>query len=258
MTFNYRFDFGLGAAEDGYTKVTAQTCYEKMIGYGFSSTDKVNAKDRGGNQPLRRDFCIPQNSCFLVDVPDGTYSVSILLGDELADTETTVKAGEGRMMVNKQRTVPGHFVWVRFAVWVTDGRLKLIFSGLAPRINAMEITAAPQTCTLFLAGDSTVTDQPADGYPYTGWGQMLPQYLKADAAVANYALSGRSSKSFIREGHLDAIWSKIKPYDYLLIQFAHNDQKYGEDRYTEPFTTYKETLKRYIEGPGNGRHSLSS
>ena len=192
MTFNYRFDFGLGAAEDGYTKVTAHAVM-KMIGYGFSSTDKVNAKDRGGNQPLRRDFCIPQNSCFLVDVPDGTYSVSILLGDELADTETTVKAGEGRMMVNKQRTVPGHFVWVRFAVWVTDGRLKLIFSGLAPRINAMEITAAPQTCTLFLAGDSTVRMSLLMA-THTGWGQMLPQYLKADAAVANYALSGRSSQ----------------------------------------------------------------
>lgn len=73
-------------------------------------------------------------------------------------------------------------------------------------------------------------------------------FVKQDAAVANYAKSGRSSKSFIGEGILDRIWSRIKPYDYLLVQFGHNDQKNDEERHTDPFTTYKETLKLYIEG----------
>jgi len=250
MPQQFRFDFGTGTCppEDGYTKITPNHVYDVSVGYGFTRTERVNAKDRLEPGALRRDFCIPLDTVFQVDVPDGTYKVSVLLGDEIADTDTTIKAGEGRLMVHKQRTQPGHFVRASFSVWVTDGRLKLAFSGMAPRINALDIDTVPQACTIFLAGDSTVTDQPADGYPYAGWGQMLPMFIKADAAVANYALSGRSSLSFIREGVLDTIWSKIKPYDYLLIQFGHNDQKYGEDRYTEPSTTYKETLKIYIDG----------
>lgn len=248
MTQGYQFDFGTGTPEEGYTKITPQNRYEKSVGFGFSNTERVNAKDRKESGPLRRDFCIPLDTSFIVDVPDGIYKVSVLLGDEIAETDTTIKTGEGRLIVHKQRTGPGHFIRTSFSLWVTAGSLKLTFSGLAPRINAMEIEPAPQTCTLFLAGDSTMTDQPSDGYPYAGWGQMFPLFVKADAVVANYALSGRSSKSFIREGILDTIWSKIKPYDYLLVQFGHNDQKYGEERYTEPFTTYKETLKVYIDG----------
>jgi lysophospholipase L1-like esterase len=248
MTQSYRFDFGTVAPAEGYTKVTPQTVYDTALGYGFNQTQKVNAKDRVEPGALRRDFCIPLDTAFLLDVADGTYKVSVLLGDQIAATETTIKAGEGRLMVCKQRTSAGSFARVSFSVWVTGGRLKLAFTGLAPRINALEVEPAPQACTLFLAGDSTVTDQPDDGYPYAGWGQMLPMFVKADAAVANYALSGRSSKSFIREGVLDTIWSNIKPYDYLLIQFGHNDQKHDEERNTEPFTTYKETLKIYIDG----------
>ncbi|MCK9862838.1 GDSL-type esterase/lipase family protein [Paenibacillus sp. ATY16] len=248
MTRNYRFDFGTGTPAEGYTKITPQSVYDSFTGYGFTRTDRINAKDRGEPGALRRDFCIPLDTAFLLDAEDGIYRVSVLLGDEIAETETTIKAGQGRLMVHKQRTAPGSFSRISFSVWVTGGQLKLSFSGLAPRINAMEVEPAPQACTLFLAGDSTVTDQPDDGYPYAGWGQMLPMFVKQDAAVANYALSGRSSRSFISEGVLDQIWSRIKPYDYLLIQFGHNDQKFDEERHTEPFTTYKQTLKTYIDG----------
>ncbi|OCT15563.1 GDSL family lipase [Paenibacillus pectinilyticus] len=248
MIQTYKFDFGVGAPEEGYTKVTPQDGYEKTVGYGFTSVANVYAKVRSEVGPLRRDFCIPVNTSFVVDVPDGTYRVSVLLGDDIAETETSITCGEGRFMLHRQRVSAGHFVRTSFSVWVTEGQLKLTFTGRAPRINAMEIEPAPSVCMLFLAGDSTVTDQPTDGYPYAGWGQMLPLFVKADAAVANYALSGRSSLSFIREGVLDTIWSKIKPHDYLLIQFGHNDQKPDEARYTEPYTTYKQTLQTYIDG----------
>lgn len=248
MTRNYRFDFGTGTPAEGYTKITPQSVYDSFTGYGFTRTDRINAKDRGEPGALRSDFCIPLDTAFLLDAEDGIYRVSVLLGDEIAETETTIKAGQGRLFVHKQRTAPGSFSRISFSVWVTGGQLKLSFSGLAPRINAWEVEPAPQACTIFLAGDSTVTDQPDDGYPYAGWGQMLPMFVKQDAAVANYALSGRSSKSFISEGVLDQIWSRIKPYDYLLIQFGHNDQKFDEERHTEPFTTYKQTLKAYIDG----------
>jgi lysophospholipase L1-like esterase len=250
MNRTFKFDFGPEgvAAAEGYDKVTARTLYSPESGYGFTAAERVNARERGGVAPLHKDFCIPMDAEFVVDVPNGTYQVTALIGDELTVTETTVKAGEGKLMLHKQRTSAGQYARHAFSVWVTDGKLRLSFSGLVPRINALEIEPRDTAVTLFLAGDSTVTDQPADGWPYAGWGQMLPMWFKADVAVANYALSGRSSKSFIGEGHLDKIWDRMKPQDYLLIQFGHNDQKSDEERHTDPFTTYKETLKIYVDG----------
>lgn len=247
---SFQFDFGPAGTEagGGRIRITEASLYEPSIGYGFLPAGRVSAKDRGEPAALKRDFCIPLDAEFQVDVPEGTYQVTALIGDEITRTETTIKAGAGRLMLHKLRTSAGQFVSHMFSVWVTDGKLRLAFSGLAPRINALEIVPRDEAVTLFLAGDSTVTDQPADGWPYAGWGQMITNWFKADVAVANYALSGRSSKSFISEGVLDQIWAKIKPNDYLLIQFGHNDQKFDEERHTDPFTTYKETLKRYIDG----------
>ncbi|WP_159882094.1 rhamnogalacturonan acetylesterase [Paenibacillus puerhi] len=250
MTIQHKFDFGIGEAAEGYIKIGAELGYSTSLGFGFlqQESSRISVKDRGEPDKLRRDFCIPLDAVFRVDVPSGVYTVHALIGDAIIGTETTIKAGCGRLMVRRLRTSAGQFIRHSFSVWVSDGRLELAFSGLAPRINALEIESAPQVRTVFLAGDSTVTDQPADGYPYAGWGQMLPYLLKHDAAVANFALSGRSSKSFIGEGHLDKIWAEIKPHDILMIQFGHNDQKPDEERRTEPETTYKEYLKRYIDG----------
>jgi lysophospholipase L1-like esterase len=250
MSQLYRFDFGTPASgtADGYTKITECSLYDPAVGYGFTTITRINGRDRGEPAPLKRDFIIPLDSSFVVDVPDGTYTVTAVIGDEITVTDTTIKVGEGRLMLHKLQTSAGQFVSYSFSAWVADGKLTLTFSGLAPRINSLDIARNDQICTIFLAGDSTVTDQPTSGWPYAGWGQMLPKWVKHDAAVANYALSGRSSKSFISEGQLDKIWERMKPQDYLLIQFGHNDQKFDEARHTEPFTTYKETLKIYIEG----------
>lgn len=268
---HWKFNFGPGSGSageiEGYLKVSASTIYEEQGGYGFESgslvyekqrlseygmTDTCKENDRNQGQanvsvPLRSSFCIPLKASFIVDVPDGTYQVLLVAGDEWAETITRVKAGEGRLMLPTIHALPGQCAEVRFSVVVRGGKLRLSFSGPAPRINAMEITLANQTMTVFLAGDSTVTDQPESGYPYCGWGQLLPAQFKHDVAVDNHAQSGRSSRSFINEGRLDAILEKMKPEDFLFIQFGHNDEKPGPDRGTEPFTTYKEYLKKYID-----------
>jgi lysophospholipase L1-like esterase len=102
--------------------------------------------------------------------------------------------------------------------------------------------------TLFLAGDSTMADQPADVYPLTGWGQMLHRFVPAEIKVANHAMSGRSSLSFINEGRLDAIMREAEPNDCLIIQFGHNDEKMEDpSRYTDPEVTYPAMLRRYLE-----------
>jgi lysophospholipase L1-like esterase len=82
-----------------------------------------------------------------------------------------------------------------------------------------------------------------------GWGQPLQDYFEpACASVQDKALSGRSSKSFYEEGAWTPIRDALRPNDFVLIQFGHNDEK-SEDaaRYTEPFTTYQSYLTKYID-----------
>ncbi|WP_369180681.1 rhamnogalacturonan acetylesterase [Streptomyces mutabilis] len=103
--------------------------------------------------------------------------------------------------------------------------------------------------TLFIAGDSTAAQKYADAAPETGWGMALPFFLRKDLRVANHAVNGRSSKSFVDEGRLDVVLDAIRPGDFLLVQFAHNDEKEADPtRYTEPWTTYQDHLRLYVEG----------
>ncbi|MFE7272727.1 rhamnogalacturonan acetylesterase [Streptomyces sp. NPDC057623] len=109
--------------------------------------------------------------------------------------------------------------------------------------------AAQRHRTLYIAGDSTAAQKYADAAPETGWGMALPFFLHKQLPVSNHAVNGRSSKSFVDEGRLDVVLAAIQPGDLLLIQFAHNDEKAADPtRYTEPWTTYQDYLRLYIEG----------
>lgn len=102
--------------------------------------------------------------------------------------------------------------------------------------------------TVFVAGDSTAATWPASTAPKAGWGQALSVFLDPHRVrVDNEALSGASSKSFIEVGLLDKILAAIRPGDYLLISFGHNDEK-TDDRHTDPYTTFQEYLMRYVDG----------
>ena len=103
--------------------------------------------------------------------------------------------------------------------------------------------------TVYLAGDSTVSNYSSKLAPRTGWGQVLPEMFDKEVVVSNQAKPGRSSKSFIDEGRLNTILGQIKEGDYLFIQFGHNDEKINNPTlYTKPSTTYKSYLKQYIDG----------
>lgn len=100
---------------------------------------------------------------------------------------------------------------------------------------------------IFLAADSTVQQYNDDKYQ-GGWGEFLQDYFTNDVQVVNHAIGGRSSKTFIEEGRLNKITEAIGEDDYLLIQMGHNDStKSKPERYTDPFTSYKEYLKIYIK-----------
>ena len=80
--------------------------------------------------------------------------------------------------------------------------------------------------TLHTIGDSTMANQPESGL-IRGWGQMFQQFFNSDAVtVNNRSKSGASSKSFYLESaYWTSVKTQIKPGDYVIIQFAHNDEK---------------------------------
>jgi len=102
--------------------------------------------------------------------------------------------------------------------------------------------------TIFLIGDSTMANKPLiPANPERGWGQMLGIYFQAGVRVENHALNGRSSKSFRDEGHWAMVQSRIKPGDWVIIQFGHNDEKDQDPtRYTTPGGTFNANLARYV------------
>ena len=113
--------------------------------------------------------------------------------------------------------------------------------------------------TLYTIGDSTMApntkcdEDPGD--PGRGWADPLQQcFDPAQLVVRNCAVSGRSTKSFIDEGRWQKVLDRIVPGDLLLIQFGHNDAKKSDPkRYTDPETTFKENLRRFVnEARGKG------
>ncbi len=125
-----------------------------------------------------------------------------------------------------------------------DNQLTLEFNDSAAKICAIEITRNTKATTVFLSGNSTVVDQ--DNEPWASWGQMIPSFFEAkNIAIANYAESGETLRSFKGAYRLKKLLSLMKPGDYLFIEFGHNDQKQkGEG--IGPFTSYKAELKYFI------------
>jgi lysophospholipase L1-like esterase len=128
--------------------------------------------------------------------------------------------------------------------WAWDDKLTLEFNGRRPVVNAVEIEKIDDAPTVFLLGDSTVCDQPRE--PYASWGQMLTRFFGPRVAVANHAESGESLRSSLGAKRLDKVLSLIRPGDYLIVQYGHNDEKEKGDG-VGAFTTYQASLKFFVE-----------
>lgn len=251
----FKFDFGSGKTSPGYTQVAPQTTYEVKRGFGFLESGGVATPDK------------PR--VFTVDVDEGNYDVTIRFGNVSSATSTTIKAESRRLMLEKVETAPGKFETRTFTVNVRkpaistggmtgiddrekgppsvpdwDDHLTFEFNGKHPGVASMEIKPAKDATTVFLAGDSTVTDQARE--PWAGWGQMLPRFFQQGVAVSNQAQSGLALFSFKSQKRLEKILSMMKKGDYLFIQFGHNDQK-TKKQGAGPFTTYKADLKQFVE-----------
>jgi lysophospholipase L1-like esterase len=106
-------------------------------------------------------------------------------------------------------------------------------TGILLALAGLTFRAPP--ITIWLAGDSTMAQKQPDKRPETGWGEALqPCFDSADVRIANRAMNGRSTRSFVAEGRWKAIVDSLKAGDYVFIQFGHNDEKVGTANYSSP------------------------
>ncbi|MFV0378500.1 MAG: rhamnogalacturonan acetylesterase [Mangrovibacterium sp.] len=262
-----KYDFGNGKTEKGFTAVTSSNQYSDATGFGLTCPNGVITSSQKGKKPALSSDCVTSAEAFffVVDVPEGRYKVTLELGNPNASARTTVKAESRRLMLEDIATRPGQIETRTLIIDVRrpkisegrsvllkerekgsktwDNNLCLEFNGVNPSVCSVEIESANELPVIFLAGNSTVTDQRME--PWASWGQTLPRFLKPNIAVANFAESGETLIGFRKERRLEKLLSVMKPGDFLFMEFAHNDQKEGSC-HVDPYTTYQDELRFYI------------
>lgn len=264
----FKFDFGGDRVEKGFIPINPTSKFDKKIGYGFMDISRLKSVDNGGNA-LTGDFITSDKQFyFSVAIPEGNYNIQINLGDSKGTSETTVHVENRRLMLNDVRTKQGEVVEKQITVHVKDSIIRnqnetqigivklkprerkylhwdnlltIEFNDKAPKVCSVIIQPNKKAKTIYLTGDSTVVD--AQYEPWASWGQMLPYFfVPNEVVIANYAESGETLKAFEDRHRIDKIWNKLKPEDYLFIQFGHNDQKAGNSTKSG----YRKRLKEWI------------
>ena len=86
---------------------------------------------------------------------------------------------------------------------------------------SLPLRASAVPPTLWLIGDSTVKNGTAG---LRGWGEEIGAWFDSSKiTVQNRALGGRSSRTFLSEGLWEKVATQLKPGDFVLMQFGHND-----------------------------------
>lgn len=229
--------------------------------------------DEGGTARNVYDVAIdaPGDSHVSIPVAEGSYSVTLRLIGKKGAT-ATILSEQRRLMVEGIRFRGSKPVERSFVVNVRTPGLGPLpdnaTGGVTVRLKPRELGAANwddrlsveitgdakivalhaepvSVPVLYLAGDSTVTDQPVA--PNASWGQKLPRFFDGTIAVSNHAESGETLKSFVTEQRLDKLLSTLKAGDWVMIQFGHNDQKaQWPQTYAEAASTYRSWLRTYV------------
>ncbi|WP_338771289.1 rhamnogalacturonan acetylesterase [Massilia sp. METH4] len=248
----WRFDFTRKPAS-GHTAVQPGVQYDTTRGFGYEPGDTSSA------------------TFFSADVSEGNVAVTVTLGPGTH----TVKAELRRLMLENVVVPAGQTVTRTFVVntrtpviaaangvkpgtvnlkapretvqeaWAWDKRLTLEIHGGADRVEIKPLTGQDAVPTIFLLGDSTVSDQPSE--PYASWGQMLTRFFKPGVAIANHAQSGETFRDSLARRRIDKIVSQLRPGDVVILQFGHNDQKQIKAGTGGPFTTYRAELRQHVE-----------
>lgn len=224
------FDFtGSRKVREGFVRVTPDCTYSAESGYGYDLVEYA------------------KGMFFSVSLPDGNYTVRLVLGSKKKAGCTTIRTEARRLMLENVVTKKGERKEFAFTVRVNDGRvsatddtkvevrggtmaldwdgkLTFEFNGSVPAVESLSITpAADEVPTLWLCGNSTVVDQEFE--PWASWGQMVTRWFDERVCIANYAASGWSVATLIRSKRYQKMLPLIRPNDVVFVEFGHNDQK---------------------------------
>lgn len=172
-----------------------------------------------------------------LNAPNGAYEVTVNITAH-SDTVFTIYSQHRSFVVRDHNIKAGEYE--------SDDKIHIQIA-CDGDITATAMASPVSVPTLYICGDSTVTDQPAE-YPYSptstycGWGQAFGM-LTHDLAVANHAQSGSCTTAFMAS-NLTAFEDKIQSGDYMVIEFGHNDQKLKE---LDAMGGYKKNLLKLAE-----------
>jgi len=252
----YKFDFGAGAVENGYTGVSATEAYTLAKGYGFNTPANMRNVTASGTGVASDavqfvTFGTKSTNTFNVDLSNGLYEVKVVLGN----TARSSVAAEG---VYQIINMTGNGATDQFQIPVTDGQLNLLVTegkeGTAFTLSALEIRKiSNQTLTnrtIYIGGDSTVCNYyPLSNSVQGGWGQLFPSYVNTSTfQVRNMASSGQFARGFRDDGQMEAILKYIKPGDYFILQLGINDTN-AKNNTTE--AEFKEIMRDMVRQAKN-------
>ena len=143
-----------------------------------------------------------------------------------------------------------NYVWV---VTVVGAFVALADLPTVRAVSYADSKSAVRNIKLFMAGDSTLDEHRGERNPlgYVSWGVCLKPYLKCNVEIVDYARAGFSTAAFMsvdsQRGNVvwwDRIKEEMKPGDWVMIQFGHNDEKFlTTERYKANLTTMVADVK---------------
>ena len=264
--------------------ITDKSLYNKDDGYGFVDSLNVEGKTDSekslfmGGWNLRKSAGTIEGAyttgdkgvyiakdryvlVFRADVPDeGIYRVCVkVVATNGNITDMRIFAGRRNMIargINVQEgseysksflTTVYPYIPAMTSVPNCQKSIYISVSGKNAGFSEISIEKISDVKTLWIAGDSTLTDQNA-GFPYysygscAGWAQEIAGFFE-NIAVNNQAHSGMTSNCFRDDGHWDIVYDRIREGDIFMLQFGHNDQK---RRNLAAFGGYADNLRWYV------------
>ena len=106
---------------------------------------------------------------------------------------------------------------------------------------------------VFITGDSTVKNEDKEADGMWGWGAVANTVFDENKIqIVNAAKAGRSCRTFLNEGRWDKVYNSLKPGDYVLLQFGHNDiSPIDKPKYRGAIATADDTCHVYKMDTGS-------
>ena len=268
----------------GYQSITPKSVYNTVQGYGFdfgfdSAVTYTAAKDGIEGKKSVKDptlanwtgdpFYLPAQQAFFfsVEVPRGNYQVTITMGNKDSAVTATIRAEQRRLMIESWQVPAGQSqtrtidvnrrgdtiaggstmigITTREQTYVDlDGRLTIEFNGNRPVVQQLVIAPVDTDITVYLAGNSTVVDQPQE--PWSTWGENFPRFFRSGVTISDQAESGLTLASFVAQRRLTNIASTLKAGDYVFVEFGHNDMKDTTPTLLQSMNAWKTNMVSFI------------